>query len=78
MLQQLTVLIGFVVRSIDECKKLLQIRGRALDRAVAPLQLPGEEFVHSLSASVRVVIVMVWLCSSQRADGANGEISPYE
>src|SRR2546422_10889988 len=28
--------------------------------------------------SPRVVIVIVWLCSSHLAEGVNGEISPYE
>ena len=42
-----------------------------------PPELPFQQAVQRIHyRSERVVMVMVWLCSSQRADGLKGEISP--
>jgi len=54
--------------------------GRHLVVREESLQLSSQQAMQSSHphCSDKVVTVIVWLCSSQRAFGVNGEISPYE
>jgi hypothetical protein len=80
-LQQQAVVLGLLVRGLDggeEGRPLPRVR-RRLAPAAQRLDLPPQQLVHPAALGQRsemVVMVIVWLCSSQLARGAAGQISP--
>ena len=78
-LEHRAIVVELLVGLVDGGEHRLELRRHAIVGKVA-FQLAAQQAVQlgHRHRSERVVTVMVWLCSSQRAFGVNGEISPYE
>ena len=78
-LQQRPVGVRLPVGVADRREEAVQFRGPWFHGTEEGMDLASQqamEFGHRQAASASVVIVIVWLWSSQRALGVNGEISP--
>ena len=78
-LEHRAIVVELLVGLVDGVEHRLQL-GRARLVGKIALQLAAQQAVQvgDPQRSANVVTVIVWLCSSQRAFGVNGEISPYE
>ena len=77
-LQHGPVVVELAIGGVDRVQELQAVAGHLRLAAEEAADLTGEEAVplgHG-HLSESVVMVMVWLCSSHRASGVNGEISP--
>jgi len=73
------VFIKFVVGIIHCTDERRQYFRNVFYVTVLALQLPPQQWMqcgHACQISVKAVMVMVWLCSSQVSPGVKGEISP--
>ena len=77
-LEHRAIVVELLIGLVDGVEHRLQLGGHAVVRE-KPFQLAAQQAVQvgDPHRSENVVTVIVWLCSSQRAFGVNGEISPY-
>ena len=77
-LQHGPVVVELAVGGVDRVQEGHAVLGHPILAPEEAEDLPGEEAVALFhrQRSARVVMAMVWLCSSHRASGVNGEISP--
>ena len=78
-LEHRAIVVELLIRLVDGVEHRLELGGDPFVREKS-FQLAAQQAVQSGDPhrSANVVTVIVWLCSSQRAFGVNGEISPYE
>ena len=73
------VIIEFAVGIIHCTDEWRQYFRNAFYVTELAFQLPSQQWMqcgHACQISVKAVMVMVWLCSSQVPPGVKGEISP--